>query len=239
MLAGAAGTGDTALLPRRFATGGGVTGMGTTDMLNKLKEQVHLLNKSLADFYAGDMIQALSIAVRARTLVHRTRSSTPLLEQVDPQYQTLEIRDKLPEETDEAEKVARSPGSVVYHCTVGIRLGTSTGFSPYVDFSSSAYTLVSLGTWWRRACLIFPYNGRHAIFSKKDLVCVLANKEGGAHVDAQLPPEYAKLLLNSPIRFYTCGHETDTVNIARYAVGQLGAELLDCLERNFPSAASH
>ncbi len=204
-------------------------------MQDKLREQAHLLETSLDRFYSGDMAEALTVAIRVRTLVHEARKSIPLLKQLNPNYGSLLIRDKSPAQADEAEATAHSAGTVVALCSIGIRMSTDSGFAPFVDFSSPTYEMVPLQSWWKRACLIFPQEQSHAIFSKKGLILILANKEGGAHVDFELPPEYAEFIRNSPLTFIQNGVKTDTVILARYAAGQCGAELLDCLGRNFPS----
>lgn len=205
-------------------------------MLQKLKEQTHLLKKATDDFYAGDHIAALNIAVRIRTLVHETDRSIPLLKLIRSDYQAAEIYDKMPAETDDAEQSAVT-GGFVSHCSVGIQIGGGS-FSPFIDFTSPSYRLVPLGDWWKRACIIVPYGRfphaeRHAIFSKKHLVLTLANKEGGAHVDVKLPPDYVALVTDSPLKIFVNGVERDTVNLARYAVAQAGGELLECINRVF------
>jgi hypothetical protein len=105
-------------------------------------------------------------------------------------------------------------------------------------------------SWWllkagTRACLIlpigtFPHANDHAVFSKKELTLILANKEGGAHVDLNLPPinKYEALVNDSPIKTFVNGFETDSVNLARYAVAQAGIELLECIHRVFLAAPS-
>jgi hypothetical protein len=208
-------------------------------VLQRLKEQAHLLRKATEDFYAGDHVSALPIAVIIRTLVHKTDKSTPLLGQIRPDYESLEIKDKMPDEADAAAKCAAEGGFVLL-CSVGIQGTIGKGFSPTVDLTSPTYVLAPLGNWWTRACIIVPFGvfpkaTHHAVFSKRSLALVLANKEGGAHVDPKLPPDYVALITNSPIHTFVNGVKTDTVNLARYAVAQAGVELLECVQRVFLS----
>jgi hypothetical protein len=208
-------------------------------MLQKLKEQAHLLDKATRDFYNGDHVSALSIAVIVRTLVHKTAKSTPLIEIIRADYAAVTIQDKMPDEADAARAAAEGGGFVV-HCSIGIRVGAPGGFSPYVDLKSPGFKLVTLETWWTRSCLIFPigpvafpHPTQHAVFSKKELTLILANKEGGAHVDVDLPEKYVALVTDSPFKTFVNGTPTDTANLARYAVGQAGIELLECVQRVF------
>ena len=52
-------------------------------------------------FYAGDIAEAVRIAVTIRVLVHKTQRSKALFEQVDPNYLDMEIRDKTKDVHDE------------------------------------------------------------------------------------------------------------------------------------------
>lgn len=207
-------------------------------MIERLKEQEHLLNKAVGDFYAGDTISALSIAVIVRVLVHETGSSTPLLKYLTDNYQALEIKNKAPDEADALEANARRRYLTTF-CPLGFSIGPG-GLSNYADLSSPMYELVPLKSWWNRTCLIFPYgpvsdfgNVSHGIFSKKQLTLILANKEGGAHVDVELPEEYVALVTTSPVTAFVNGAPDNTVNLARSMVAQTGVELLDCVRRNF------
>jgi hypothetical protein len=133
-----------------------------------------------------------------------------------------------------------SEGGFVLHCSVGIQGTIGKGFSPVVDLASPTYVLAPLGSWWTRACIIIPFGvfsraTHHAVFSKRSLTLVLANKEGGAHVDPRLPSDYEALITTSPIHTFVNGVKTDTVNLARYAVALAGVELLECVQRVFPS----
>lgn len=72
------------------------------------------------------------------------------------------------------------------------------------------------------------------MFTRKQLILTLANKEGGAHVDTKLPANYEKFVLDSPFKIKTAGVDTDTIHLARFAAVRAGAEMSECLERNFP-----
>jgi hypothetical protein len=214
----------------------------TIELHNKLAEQAHLLQKAIDEFYAGDTIEALSIAVIIRTLVHETKKSTPLLKLLTPNYTSLKIKNKAPNESDQSEKNARR-GRVTILQTMGMAFGPG-GVRPKEDLSSPSYELVPLESWWNRACLIFPRRQfvtpnavEHAVFSKRDLTLILANKEGGTHVDVKLPEDYVALVQNSPIKVFANGAQSDSVNLARYAVAQTGVELLECVRRNFAGGA--
>ena len=69
----------------------------------------------------------------------------------------------------------------------------------------AAPTSVSFTRWWEEV-VIRDRTGQ--VFSRKDLVLALANKEGGAHVDPLLDDRYAGL-----VRFHSMGWTVNTDEI--------------------------
>jgi len=195
-----------------------------------LSEQCGFLRKSCAAFYAGDQAEAVRIAVTIRVLVHSTNASNALLKQLKAEYLELSVSDKvalLPAE--------HAQGELRIEVPVGFTL-SNIGIMPFApDLTSPSYARVSLKDWWTRACLKVPLNGNIARYSRKDMVLVLANKEGGAHVDPELPANYVALIDSQPVKFWHNGVPLDSVNIAKWMVAQSGVELLKSIEDNFNS----
>jgi len=71
------------------------------------------------------------------------------------------------------------------------------------------------------------------IYRRKRVVLILANKEGGAHVDENEDPDYRRLLIDSPLSSVVSGVRLATPDLARFLTAQSGVEMLDCLLRNF------
>ncbi len=191
----------------------------------RLREQTHFLQKSVEAFYAGDIAEAVRIAVTIRVLVHKTQRSKALLEQIDPNYLDLEIRDKSKDVHDEGK------GKIIIYVPIGFRFG-GHGISPYVDFAAPHYEVVRLEDWWKRVCLILPDRDSRVIrFARREIILTIANKEGGAHV-ANLPRKH-ELLWRAPMEFVHNDQPMDSVHVGRYLAAQSGAELLDCINRRF------
>lgn len=70
--------------------------------------------------------------------------------------------------------------------------------------------------------------------TRRELILGLANKEGGAHVDADMPARYKLLLGSKFVQFKINDIDVGPLNIARLVGGRCGVELLDCLDRSFP-----
>src|ERR1700728_122201 len=202
--------------------------MAPVDFRERLKEQRGFLRRSLQAFLDGDAAEAVRIATAIRILVHETKSAKPLLKQLRSDYLQIPILNHpLPTPVN--------PGGIIlYYIGVGIQLGPDRIVRPIVDLSEPLQ-LGILGSWWIHPCLIFPDEQGHPfVYKRKELILTLADKEGGAHVNATLPSEYERLVTVAPLKVVTQGIETDSVNLARYVCVQSAAHIIECLERNFP-----
>lgn len=188
----------------------------------KFKEQMDLLRASLRAFYEGNFAESLRIATTIRILVHESGMSKPLLKQARPDGLQLPILNG----------VSGSPGDeAIFRFAVSVRMGATV--APAVDLACSHYKLSSVGAWWNSEVFTFQSLGRQLVYTRKKVVLILANKEGGAHVDEHEDPDYARLLTDSPLSFTNYGFPVDTPDLARFLTAQSGAEMLECLKRNF------
>jgi hypothetical protein len=195
-------------------------------LLAMLGEQMGLLRTSLDGFYGGKFAESLRIATIIRVLVHETGMSKPLLKQARPDGLDLQIREQVDEGTPGQEELIR--------IAVGIRLGPGRTVAPAVDLLSSHYSLSSVGGWWDRTVFTFPSRlGPQVIYTRKRVVLILSNKEGGAHVDPDEDPDYVRLLTDQPVSFACYGVQIETPDLARFLTAQSGVEMLECLKRNF------
>jgi hypothetical protein len=192
-------------------------------VLAKLKEQMEFLRTSLRAFYTGDFAESVRIATSIRVLVHETGMSKPLLKQAKPNGLELPI----------LEHVGERPGEEqIFGFAVSVRMGPT--IAPAVDLGSSHHTLSSVGAWWNRMVFTFQSRiGTELIYRRKQVVLILSDKEGGAHVDPTEDPNYARLLTDLPLSFADYGLEVETPDLARFLTAQSGVEMLECLKRNF------
>jgi hypothetical protein len=189
----------------------------------KLKEQMDFLRSSVHAFYDGQFAESVRIATAIRVLVHESGMSKPLLKQVRPDGLELPILNS----------VTDSPGNeAIFRLAVSVRMGATV--APAVDLACSHYKLSSVGAWWNNEVFTFQSRlGRQLVYTRKKVVLTLANKEGGAHVDEHEDPDYARLLTDSPLSFINYGFPIETPDLARFLTAQSGAEMLECLKRNF------
>jgi hypothetical protein len=191
----------------------------------KLEEQRHLLQKSIKDVAAGDLIETIRVASIIRVLVHETGSSKPLLKQLTQDYLQLEVLDYPLRES------SPPPGMVALAV---MRLPISISFKAQGVFLNpnlaDGHVPTILGRWWARPALVLPGLGG---FSRKEVVLGLVNKEGGAHVDTTIDRKYQQLLSYKSVQIENSEQSLTPLNLSRFMAAQAGVELLDCLQRNF------
>lgn len=198
------------------------------ELLAKLREQADFLLTSARRFYdEGVFAESMRIATCIRTLVYENGKSKPLLKEVQPNGLDLSILDH----------VGKIQGEEVFNFAVGIRIDSGVAV-PSVDLQSANNTPCVIGAWWNRPVFSFWSNGRHGLstwmaYTRKQVVLILANKEGGAHVDPEMDPAYVKLLTDQPLGFHYQGIPIETPDLAKFLTAQSGVEMLESLKRNF------
>jgi hypothetical protein len=187
--------------------------------LRLLKDQYELLKEAVDDFYEGKDRKANDAAVRIRTLVHNTNQSTSLLSLIAADYMDLLIYHRISTANPKAVFVLKQP----------ISMG-GDGKSKFIrdDFSNPEYSLVPLRRWWTEDYLIIGT----VRSSKKQVVLDVTNKDGGAHVDPDVP--FRHVTTSEPPLIFGLNEHAVRPNLARSTVAQAGNELLEYLERNFP-----
>lgn len=188
----------------------------------RLREQYDFLRKSVGDFYRGDIAEALRIATVIRVLVHESGSSKPLLKQIASNYLDLPILNK------------KLRNDSIISIPIGFRITQQEGCTPNLDLTSPGYQLDTLGNWWTLDCVRMPPLANPISISRKKLILLLANKDGGTHVDLEISERYKALLEGDVPSSILAGTEgnMNPVHLVRCMAGQSGAELMDCIERN-------
>jgi hypothetical protein len=109
----------------------------------------------------------------------------------------------------------------IFSFAVSVRMGATV--APAVDLGSSHYSVSSVGAWWNRTVFTFQSRiGTQLIYRRKRVVLILANKEGGAHVDPYEDRDYVRLLTDLPLSFTDYGIEIETPDLARFLTAQSG-----------------
>lgn len=227
------------------------------DLLRHLEEQMYFLDISLSNFASHKLIdkfenkdlglpffikisteiEAKRIATSIRVMTHDTDKSKSLLKH-------LNIKNNM-EFIDSA-----APNDGKLHSMtgmIGVRGSSSDGYYGLVAKINNegqlisvplykqhlkewykSYQKVSFNTWWDN--IIIDVAGLK--FSRYDIVKYVANKDGGAHIDKDLPDDYFNAK-NSPLNLNISGIQVDLLrNVVYASVAQIGWELLNSIDNS-------
>jgi hypothetical protein len=169
----------------------------TQDFKEHFEQQLGFLQASAAAYDGGNEPEAKRLAVSLRVLLHDTRRSTSLLTH-------LAVKDRLPFRHTASEPPP--PGAIVMFsgglCSIQASLGEGGGGSRFVpvlgtDPERNSQPEQCFEDWWTTPIL---HDQEGNSFSRRDFVGAVANKDGGAHVDATLGASYAALTHGNSMR---------------------------------------
>ena len=152
------------------------------DYRDHLRRQVGFLERSAAAFDAGYVDEAVRIATTIRVLIHNTASSVSLLKHLNAT--TISLLSSCD---------GASPSALLY-MGLGVQEVKRDGgiieatYAPLLDGPMKIFVPVS--KWWDMIVYVL---GSGARLSRKKIVLTAANKDGGAHIDSSLTPEYEAL----------------------------------------------
>lgn len=191
----------------------------------QLDRQLNFLRRSCATFDAGASDEAVRIALTIRVLVHNTKQSTSLLTHLDLQntlsyidtgiYRFLldpAIRQWVSQFSPSCPSIGPSPvdvglielgdaggGRVGWYAPLRLRRFT-TGTPP----DKATRWVAPFDAWWNDP-LTESSSGK--TFSRSSLVLIVANQDGGGHVDAKIDATYADLIIDP---LMCAGYDTAT-----------------------------
>ena len=150
-----------------------------SDLAELLQEQIGFLERSCASFDEGYIDEAKRIAVIVRVLLHDTASSHSLFRQLG--YKDYMLIDTCPSLEGEI------PGKIFQ---AGLAIPSLKGYIPRHEVSSTVNPVwLGFDNWWNNPVI----KTQDRTYSRRELVLILANKEGGAHVNPTLTAHYEKL----------------------------------------------
>ena len=159
----------------------------TADLRKHFDQQLKFLRTSTENFDKGDEDEAIRIALILRILLHDTPKSSSLMG-------LLTLKNQI------GYYSAVSPymptNMVTYAGLCGYRIDKQHGeyFPSFTTGSGLDKKYLNFDYWWNE--IIF--DDKKALFSRKKIIKMLANKDGGAHIAADIPEDYYALTkLNS------------------------------------------
>lgn len=167
-----------------------------TELLSDLLVQLKFLRQECLHYDAGDWSYGAQIATKLRLLLHQTKYSDSLLAQITkrfafscPDFLSLStVRGELPNKgrTD----FVRSP-LIQYQMIHQPEVPPVLTVQPLSLEPGKRYAKRAFKTWWDGIDILLI--DRQHFLSRKGVVCLLANQEGGAHVQPGMDEKAAML----------------------------------------------
>lgn len=161
-----------------------------SDLRTAFVEQVALLMSYCQQFDAGDHKYAKPMATALRVMLHKSRHSQPILDQ-------LRLR------TGRFFTVAEplNPNNVLSECNLVYLRGSLSGaaYVPQLELRPGFKHRMPFPEWWVRP-IAKGQDGQ--TMSRMDIVLSVADTDGGAHVDGELPPKYASFRAGKFLGWY-------------------------------------
>jgi len=192
-----------------------------------LREQIEFLKASCDSFDRGFTGEAKRIATSIRILVHDTDQSISLLKQLN--LKTIDFYNS-------SAKI-KSSNTLTHMGLVYMRLELVGGGSEYLPFLNDILPGVehvdNFNNWWTEMVI---KDKNHNLFTRKDIVLSVCNKEGGAHIDPKLDIKFENLLRNNSINWHVKSNDRvkpfgkESEQLVMASIRQMGHEVLKTLE---------
>ncbi len=200
------------------------------ELENHLQDQISFLESSARSFDDGYEGESKRIATAVRVLLHDTKKSKSLLSQLD--LKGIDFWDT----SGPLEKA-----SLTSHSGLVVSAMNSQGASyhAFLDDGFSPPNKVSFEHWWNQ--IVFVDTAKRTL-SRRDLVLVVANQDGGTHVDPSLDTAYADLSRNNSLGWtfqHDGGPTVDLKGPEKAALRQVCHEVLKALIPNYQQQPSY
>ena len=186
-----------------------------------LLEQISYLKSSANIYDSGDKSEAKRLATTIRVLMHDTKRSKSLLNLLNMKH-TKFLDTAMP----------RVKGDIsAYTGLLYIELDSDgERYSPMLDdYPPECGIMMDFDRWWNQVVVI---DDRKNELSRKDLVLIAANQDGGAHVDQTVDARYAKLSFPNALPWYD-RNRRPFQNPELPAIRQIAHEVLKTLEPGY------
>lgn len=181
----------------------------------QLRRQLGFLERSSTSYDMGYGDESIRIATTIRVLIHDTRNSTSLLSHLNAK--TIKLLTTCPGNVEE--NVAAYEGLTIISFPGGVKPKLGNGLVEPAQ--------VSVDEWWNQVVFVA---GTDCRLTRRDIVLNAADKDGGAHVDRSLTPEYERAVAGLWTMFIGGeGHSTkiEITDSHFMALRQMAYELLN------------
>lgn len=165
------------------------------ELMQHLYEQMAFLRRSASHYDEGEFSEAKRLATTLRVLLHDSKKSKSLLTQLGlkDKLRFVDTAGEIEPDTFEVLPGRRFRASIAVATPLApIAWGSWKGFRfiARLDDHRTAFRPLKFDTWWNNPAVAIPPNFR---LSRRDLMLGVANQDGGAHVDASLRQQFARV----------------------------------------------
>lgn len=182
-------------------------------------DQLEFLRKSCSAFDLGETTEYRRIATTLRLLFHSTQKSKSLIENLNFGHHKFFSYAK-----------ASDPNNLMPEFDLAVIEVSSSGskFAPVLGRAFYSPRSLEFQEWWCESVL---RDCDRVHLSRFDLVTIVANQDGGAHVDPEIDARYHRLINENSIGFYSDEHQKfPIVGIERVYLRHIAYEALLTLE---------
>lgn len=171
--------------------------LSNQEIIEKLKSNISKIEFFSDIFDSGKIDIYEDIAVKLRVLLHSTNSSKSLIRLAKLEHINF---------VDTSHKF--DPKNLVSHTGL-IAMNSTNNIWEYRAFKHlNGHRDVLFDNWWDgKKVLSDKFN--HT-FTRKDLICKVANTDGGAHVDPSIHKDYNEVSRNNSLDWFIIDHSIDT-----------------------------
>jgi hypothetical protein len=195
------------------------------ELQDQLEDQLYFLEASALAHDRGQDREAKRLATALRVLVHDTSNSRSILTQLNRKSQLF--YDSAPDYN--AYNWVAHAGLT---CVAVDPHGAPPKILPCLDRIAEKPSWVSFDAWWDKIVVV---DLKRHVFRRRDLVLTLADTDGGAHVDPDIPEKYYLLTRGNSLG-WTNGHNVPVLGIALASVRQIAHEVLKTLRPGYTAA---
>ncbi len=173
------------------------------EILRQLQRQLKFLEKSSIEYDGGDTEEAIRIATALRVLFHDTKSSVSIFEHLK-QKDKLYIPSTLNSIEEQAKHFLETYRIRITEYNPPIMMVNNERKPPFNSWGINK--VLTFDQWWNENILRI----NDEMYSRKDIICLSTNQDGGAHFDLK-PKTKTKLLKDGTGRI-------------KYKIGKAGTE---------------
>lgn len=193
--------------------------LNESELLEHWNIQLEFIKSSSKLFDQGNENEARRIATSLRIMFHETNNSHSLIKQLN-KINSLKLL---------SSTGLYTPSNLVSSWELLQMVFSNNGmkYMP-IGIPSERTFFLYYEDWWNEVI----FDDKKNILTRKDIICFVANQDGGAHVDSTLNDKYAKLTKFNSLGWVDSSGKTASNNPAYNAVRQIATEVLISYERS-------